>query len=58
MATKSITKNVRITNRSLGLAFANALDNCESKKSPKVFYPVKVREMKSDEEIKKLFCKA
>lgn len=58
MATKSITKDVRITNRSLGLNFVNALDNCANKGSVKVTIPNKVREMKSAEEIQKLFGKA
>ena len=58
MATKSITKDIRIANRTLGLKFANALDYCARKSSADVTIPFKVREMKSEDEIKKLFYKA
>jgi len=58
MATKSITKDVRITDRALGNRFANALERCSEKRAMNVVIPVMTREMKTDDEIKKLFNKA
>ena len=58
MATKSITKDIRIKDPALGRAFANALENCSGKYAKDVVIPGKVREVKSIDEAKRMFSKA
>lgn len=57
MATKSITKDIRIKDPALGRSFANALENCSGKHALEVAIPCKVREVKSVEEAKHMFTK-
>ena len=57
MATKSITKDIRIKDPVLGRAFASALENCSGKFAQDVIIPRKVREIKSAEEAKRFFSK-
>ena len=57
MATKSITKDIRIKDPVLGRSFANALENCSGKYAQEVIIPKKVREIKTAEEAKRFFSK-
>lgn len=57
MATKSITKDIRIKDPALGRAFANALENCSGKYAKEVVATCKVREVKSIDEAKRIFTK-
>ena len=57
MATKSITKDIRIKDPALGRAFANALESCSGKHAKDFVFPGKVREVKSIDEAKRMFSK-
>ena len=57
MATKSITKDIRIKDPALGRAFASALENCSGKHAQDVIIPHKVREIKSVDEAKRIFSR-
>lgn len=55
MATKSITKDVRIKNSALCRSFVNALEQSEKKGSISVTYSRKVREIKDPDTIRSIF---
>jgi hypothetical protein len=57
MATKSITKDIRIKDPALGRAFVNALENCSGKFTQEVSISGKVREVKSVDEARRIFAK-
>lgn len=54
MATKSITKNIDIRDKTLGKSLVNALENAKGKKSKEVEYSKAYREIRGDK-IKKIF---
>ena len=54
MATKSFLKNVNISTKSMGTAFVNALNECETANSINVELKSKKKELSGEESIKKI----